>query len=142
MLDIYIGNLPRRASVEDVRGLVGSLVGEYILSSCTGAGLFARLWQKMRTKLKGQRPDDAPSFTLVEPKAGRFARYCHVSCSSRDESKHIISQLSGAGLLGNALEVRPFYQRDLSNERRRAGWRLRPWLGVERRLGERRLSVE
>lgn len=142
MLDIYIGNLPARASVEDVRGLVGSLVGEYVLKSCTGAGIFARLRQKLLAMLKGQQLNDAPSFTLVEAKPGRFARYCHVSCSSRDESKHIISQLSGAGLLGYALEVRPFYQRAPSNERRRSGWHFRPWLGVERRLAERRAEVD
>lgn len=141
MLDIYIGNLPARASVEDVRGLVANLVGEYVLNSCSGTGIFARLKKKLLAQFKGRVVDDAPSFTLVEAMPGRFARYCHISCSSSDETKHIIRELSGAGLLGYALNVRPYFRRNLKNERRRASRRFRHWLGVERRVGERRLAA-
>jgi hypothetical protein len=138
VLDIYIGNLPARASVEDVRGLVGGIIGTHILNSCNGAGIGARLRKKLLAWFNIRQPNDAPSFDLVEGRMGRFARYCRISCSSSTVTELILSQLSGAGLLGYELEVRPFYSRNPKNERRRAGWHFRQWLGVERRLAERR----
>jgi hypothetical protein len=143
VLDIYIGNLPARATVTDVRALVDGVVGEKLLGANSASGVGARLRKPLSflSRLLQSKQQAAPEFTLVEDKAGQFARYVRISGSSRLVAKHIITQLSGAGLHGHALHVRPFYPRILTNERRRAGWRFRRWLGAERRVAERRADV-
>ncbi|HEC18301.1 MAG TPA: RNA-binding protein [Gammaproteobacteria bacterium] len=129
MLDIYIGNLPDRARIDELRELLDEVVGPQPTGSIFG-GILPRVGKK--------RPSDFVRFTLVADAPAGQGRYCRVSGQSRVIAKRMIAQLSGVGLHGQVLEVRPFYPRDISNDRRRAGWHFRLWLGVERRIGERR----
>lgn len=129
MLDIYVGNLPDRASVAELRELFDEVVGHKPRGSFLGS--FFSSYRNLPV-------DEPPKFTMVAPVQGRHARYCRISGNSQSAANKIIGQLSGAGLYGQVLEVRPFYPRVMTNDRRRAGWHFRRWLGVERRMNERR----
>ena len=134
MLDVYVGNLPGRVSTDDLRDL---------FSGVTESSLASRLsWTQNLFSLVRKAPQAAElSFTMVDASQGHPSRYCRVSGYSRSNATQVIEQLTGAGLHGKTLEIRPFYPRILTNDRRRAGWRFRRWLGVERRLSERRGRV-
>ena len=137
MLDIYVGNLPDRANVAALRELFDDVVRHKPRGSFLGSFLSRYLPSYLSSYRNS--PVDAPlQFTMVNPVQGRRARYCRISGNSQSSASKIIEQLSGAGLYGQVLEVRPFYPRVMTNDRRRAGWHFRRWLGVERRMSERR----
>lgn len=143
MLDIYVGNLPATVSVEDLRELFAAAPGHRPSVARRGLGMavlwVSESWARHRVAgLHQGHPSSEPSFTLVEDAQGRFARYCRVSGYSRSSVALLITQLAGVGLQGRVLEIRPFQPRNLSNDRRRAGWHFRRWLGIEGRRGERR----
>lgn len=138
MLDIYVGNLAARASVDDVRELFNGVSKGQTIGSRVRARLSGLLAHTFPERFHYSPPDSGLTFTLVENMQGAYARYCRVSGGSRVVATTLISQLEGAGLHGRALEVRPFYPRTFTNDRRRAGWRFHRWLGVERRQNERR----
>jgi hypothetical protein len=135
MLDIYVGNLPDRTNVGELRELFDGVVGHKPRGSFLGS-LFPRFLRKYKQVL----PATVEKFTIIESGPGCRGRYCRISGNSRSTAKRIITQLSGAGLHGRALEVRPFHLRKMTNDRRRAGWHFRRWLGVERRVNERRVE--
>lgn len=143
MLDIYVGNLPASVSVEDLRELFAAAPGHRLSVTRKGLGM-AALWvsdswaQHLFADIHQGALSTEPNFTLVEDEQGRFARYCRVSGYSRSSVALLITQLAGVGLQGRVLEIRPFQPRNLSNDRRRAGWHFRRWLGIEGRRGERR----
>lgn len=127
MLDIYVGNLPERANTAELRELFVDVAGQKPLVSFLSAFL---------SNYRNVPVNEALKFTMVE--TGHGVRYCRISGNSHSAAKKMIGKLSGAGLHGQVLEVRPFYPRKIANDRRRAGWHFRRWLGVERRANERR----
>jgi len=129
MLDIYVGNLPNRANVAELRELFDEVVSYKPRGSLLGSLL---------SSYRNLPVAEPPKFTMVDSVPGHHARYCRISGNSQSSANKIIGQLSGAGLYGQVLDVRPFYPRAVANDRRRAGWHFRRWLGVERRMGERR----
>jgi hypothetical protein len=155
VLDVYVGNLPGRISVDDLHELFDGVAGQKTFGLRKGlqrallqdlwleplmSALSARLpWAKNFLAAFQKTPQVAElNFTMVNDAQGQFARYCRISGYSHSRAIRLIEQLEGVGLLGRVLEVRPFYSRILTNDRRRAGWHFRRWLGVERRVGERR----
>lgn len=147
VLDVYVGNLSARVSVADLRELFDELVEQSASDFRKGASLVSILasivarvpWVRTFFGSSQKIPQaDKVSFTMVDDAQGRFARYCRISGYSREVATRLITLLAGVGLQGQVLEVRPFYRRVLNNDRRRAGWRFHRWLGVERRVGERR----
>lgn len=129
MLDIYVGNIPERANVEELRELFNEVVRHKPRGSFLGSFL---------SGYRNAPVVESPRFNMVAAVQGRHGRYCRISGNSHSAANKIVSQLSGAGLYGQVLEVRPFYPRVIANDRRRAGWHFRRWLGVERRMSERR----
>lgn len=161
MLDLYVGNLSRRVSVDDVRdlfdgvnqkqtfglrqglrdGLRKGLSKSPKVQAIAASLLAPASWAKnLLTGARNVPQDVELTFTMVECKQGQFGRYCRISGYTRGRANKLIEQFSGVGFQGQALEVRPFHSRDLDNDRRRAGWHFRRWLGVESRAKERRLE--
>jgi hypothetical protein len=158
VLDVYVGNLPKRISVDDLHELFDGVMGQKTFASRKGSqqglprGLRPDVWlaplaailarvswaQNLLSNIRKIPRAAELNFTMVSDAQGHFARYCRVSGYSRSRATRLIEQLAGVGLQGRVLEVRPFYTRNLSNDRRRAGWQFHRWLGVERRVGERR----
>jgi len=149
VLDVYVGNLSARISVADLRELFADVAEQSAFGKGVRKGaslalflssIVARVpWaQTFFASIRKIPQSDELSFTMVDDARGQFARYCRISGYSRDLATRLITLLAGAGLQGQVLEVRPFYSRNLNNDRRRAGWRFHRWLGVERRVGERR----
>ncbi len=132
MLDIYVGNIPSRANEIELEELFDEVAGQQPLDS---------ILTSLLLKLNGAAASKIAKFTMVETERGKYNRYCRISGNRRGKAKKIIARLSGAGLHGQVLEVRPFYPRIMTNDRRRAGWSFRRWLGVERRVSERRNDV-
>jgi len=131
LFDIYVGNLPDHASADELHQLLVGVVGRQSL----GMMSVSALTQKILNSLGGTDGESEPQFTVVESAS---ARYCRIWGHSRDVANKMIDALSGVALSDNALDVRPFHVRNRSNDRRRAGWRFRRWLGVEQRDDERR----
>lgn len=137
MLDVYVGNLPGRVSADDLRELFDGVVGQNVAGK---GSIAARLsWTQNLFSFVRKTPQTTElAFTMVDAAQDKSARYCRVSGCSHSFASQLISQLEGVGLHGKVLEVRPFQPRILTNDQRRAGWRFHRWLGVERRVGERR----
>ena len=148
MFDVYVGNLPGRISVDDLHELFDGVTGQKtrglpqrgLRAGSLMSALLARVpWaQEIFASLRKTPRAAELNFTMINDAQGQFARYCRISGYSRPLATRLIEQLAGVGLQGRVLEVRPFYPRILSNDRRRAGWHFRRWLGIERRLSERR----
>lgn len=147
MLDVYVGNLPARVSANDLRELFDGVSGQNLFGLKKDSGhvsLIALLlahvpWAQNFLSHFRKKPQAAElDFTMVYAAQGQSSRYCRVSGYSRSSANQLIAQLEGAGLQGRVLDVRAFYPRNLTNDRRRAGWRFHRWLGVERRANERR----
>ena len=130
MLDVYIGNLPNRVNVDDLRELFDGVSGRKSMVSV--------LRQKIIANLGNTPRNIEPKFSVVDDTQGHFARYCKVSGYPRATASRLIRQLSGLSLHGQMLEVRPFYPRALANDPRRTGWHFRRWLGAENRIADRR----
>lgn len=133
MIEVFVGNLPSRANVQDVRDLFNAARGLKLKGSW-----LSRQGKRLLRRLLRRPAVNAPHFYLVETNHGRFPRYIRISAYPRREGQLLISHLVGINLLGNALEIREYRQRNPVNDRRRAGWHFHRWLGVERRGGERR----
>ena len=148
MLDVYVGNLSGRVSVDDLRELFDGVLGRNTFGLRKAAwtnALIALLgrapWaQRFLSRLQKIPQDTELSFKMVDAAEGQSSRYCLVSGYTRSSAARLIRQLEGAGFQGRALDVRPFQQRILDSDPRRAGWRFHRWLGVERRVAERRLE--
>jgi hypothetical protein len=67
-------------------------------------------------------------------------RYALLHARSAREGAKLIRRVNGVTCMGRRLVAREFSQRLSGNERRRLDWRTVPWTGMERRLGERRVS--
>ncbi len=69
------------------------------------------------------------------------AYYAIANFDSDRIAQKAIKKLSGGILRGETIELREFYHRSYSNERRALNWREKPWSGLERRNQERRKKV-
>jgi hypothetical protein len=136
MIEVFVGNLPSRARVQDVRDLFDAA-----RKLKPKGSLLARWGGRLYRFLMRRPAAGAPRFYLIESAQGRFPPYIRISAYPRQEGQLLISRLTGINLLGNTLEVREFRARALDNDRRRAGWHFRRWLGIERRRGERRSAT-
>ncbi|MBN4079136.1 RNA-binding protein [Beggiatoa alba] len=134
MLDIYVGNLPGRVEANEVREWFDDVTD---LQS-VGLSVWHKIFDKVFNFFKGGRAGIEPRFTVVSDAQGRFAGYCRISGYSRTVASRLIAQCADVELYDRRLDVRPFYPRVLTNDRRRLGWYFRYWLGVEQRVGERR----
>jgi hypothetical protein len=133
MIEVFVGNLPSRASIQDVRELF-----ETAWKLKPKGSLMARWGERLYRRLLQRPAASAPRFYLIESAQGRFPPYIRISAYPRQEGQMLITRLAGINLLGNTLQIREFRARTLDNDRRRAGWHFRRWLGIERRQGERR----
>lgn len=146
---MYVGNLPRRVSADDLRELFNSVAGQSTFGRRKGGWLGSLLvsllvrtsWGKEIFSRVRKFPQTVDlSFTMVDVAQNQSVRYCRVSGYSQSLATQLMEQLAGVGLQGCELEVRPFFSRVVSNDRRRAGWHFRRWLGVEYRQADRRLE--
>jgi len=88
-----------------------------------------------------QPPGEAPvRIVKKRDRNGGLYRYALVHTPSERDGLKIIRRVDGRICVGSRLVARQYNQRLVSNERRRLDWREVPWTGVERRLGERRVS--
>ena len=146
MLDVYVGNLSCRVSADDLRELFDGVLGRntFGLRKVTWTNALIALlggasWaQSFLSRLQKIPQDTELSFKMVDAAQGQSTRYCLVSGYTRSSATRLIRQLEGAGLQGRALDVHPFQLRFSNSDPRRAGWRFHRWLGVERRVAERR----
>lgn len=132
VLDVYIGNLPNRAGVDDLRELFDGVSGQKSMASVLAKKILANCANTPR--------NTEPQFSVVSDAQGRYMRYCRVSGYSHAAATRLITQLTGLSLHGQILEVRPFYPRALANDPRRVGWHFRRWLGFEGRVADRRIE--
>ena len=148
MLDVYVGNLSGRVSADDLRELFDGVLGRntfglrkaaWALRKAAIALLGRASWaQGFLSRLQKAPQDTELSFKMVDAAQGQSTRYCLVSGYSRSSANRLIRRLEGAGFQGRALDVRPFQLRISNSDPRRAGWRFHRWLGIERRVAERR----
>jgi hypothetical protein len=101
----------------------------------------ARWGQRLYRRLLQRPAVSGPRFYLIQSAQGCFPPYIRISAYPRQEGQLLIARLVGISLLGKTLEIREFRERSLDNDRRRAGWHFRRWLGIERRQGERRSAT-
>lgn len=107
---VHIGNLPAALSEADLRRL-------------------ARVPQALAVNLVRKRD-----------RHGCIYRYALLHARSAREGAKLVRRVNGATCMGRRLVAREYNQRLAGNERRRLDWRTVPWTGMERRLGERRVS--
>jgi hypothetical protein len=112
-VDIFIGNLPASATLHDIR------------SVCRKWDFGADFERK-----RGIYQIGKPFQYFV----------AHFGPGQEKEAERLVRQLKGASLHGRTIEVREYYKRSYSHERRALGWRDRPWDGVERRSQDRRCT--
>lgn len=112
-MDVFIGNLPPSATLEEIREIHGNWRFNAVIRRVDG-----------------------------QDKSGRLYRYFLVHFAVDDEkaAQQLIKQLHGLSYYGRKIEVRPFIHRSYCNERRALDWREKPWHAEERRLGERRIG--
>ncbi len=108
-MEIFVGNLPMKTSVLELRKLVGRLGN-------------ARYKVIQRTN-----------------KLGRSYCYGHVIISNSKQGDAVISRLNGMNYLGSQLYVRPLFDRSEYNERRSWKSYLNNRHGVNRRKADRRI---
>jgi RNA recognition motif-containing protein len=111
-MDVYVGNIPDTIKVIDLERLLRPLD------------------RQVQIRLHHHNGKQGPA-----------ACYCVCTFSTERLARKAIKKLDGYLLFGRALSVREFLYRSYSNERRALGWRNRPWDGVERRSGERRMGT-
>ena len=110
-MDIFIGNLPPSATLHDIRAV------------CRKWDFHADFERK-----KGIYRIGKPFQYFV----------AHFKAGQEKDAERLIRQLKGSSILGRTLEVREYYKRSYSHERRAPGWRDQVWQGVERRRLDRR----
>ncbi|HEC16811.1 MAG TPA: RNA-binding protein [Sedimenticola sp.] len=110
-MDVFIGNLPPSASLDEIRSLHGQ-------------------WD-FNVEVKRVEGRD---------RTGREYCYflAHFAVSEEKQARRLIERLNGLSYYGQRIEARPFVHRSYYNERRALNWRDRPWHAEERRRGERR----
>lgn len=108
-MELFIGNLPERATTADL------------------AAFFKAFRKKAICRIEERRFTD-----------GSRVRYGRVVFDSDRQAAKAIAKLNGKPLNGTPVVIREFFHRSYNNERRQLGWRDRPWAGEERRSGERR----
>ncbi len=107
-MDIFVGNLPGKTSVLDLRKLIGHM-------------------RKARYRIFHRRHKD-----------GQTCCYGHAIINGSQAAGEIIARLNGYVYQGSQLRVRPLRDRSEFNERRIKKAFCRDWNGVNRRRGERR----
>ena len=110
-MDIFIGNLPASVTLHDIRAV------------CHKWDFSADFERK-----RGIYDIGKPFQYFV----------AHFKPGQEKDAERLIRQLKGVSILGRIVEVREYYKRNYSHERRAPGWRDRPWSGIERRCQERR----
>ena len=108
-MDIYIGNLPLNASVMDLRNLIG-------------------------------RSIDNARYRIVHKTLGNGTSCCYgqITLARGIKGEHVLREIQGIMLDGNALEIREYIHRNYVADRREPYWRGKPWHGLDRRKSERR----
>jgi RNA recognition motif-containing protein len=107
-MDIFVGNLPGKTSVLDLRKLVGQM-------------------RQARYRIIHRRYRD-----------GQICCYGHAIINGRKTADEIIRRLNGHQYKGRQLSVRPLFNRNEYNERRIRRVFCSGWNGVNRRRQERR----
>jgi|GEM_PF-1346874 len=105
---VFIGNLPKTAAEKDL---------------C----LIARL-------------DPATPLRIIKKhtRSGEMRRYALIPVTDRKQARRLVKRLHGYHWQGQPLSAHLYQQRIAGNELRRVDWRAQTWIGVERRLTERR----
>lgn len=109
-MDIFVGNLPGKTSVLDLRKLIGQM-------------------RQARYRIIHRRHKD-----------GQICCYGHAIINGSKTADEIISRLNGIEYQGCQLSVRPLLYRSEYNERRNNKFFCTDWHGVNRRRHERRLN--
>lgn len=110
-MDIFIGNLPASVTLHDIRAV-------------------CRKWD-FNADFERKRG----IYDIGKP----FQYYvAHFKPGQEKEAERLIRQLKGVSFLGRIVEVREYFKRSYSYERRAPGWRERHWAGAERRSQDRR----
>jgi hypothetical protein len=110
-MDIFVGNLPGKTSVLDLRKLIGQM-------------------RQARYRIIHRRHRD-----------GQICCYGRAIIDGSKQADEIISRLNGHEYEGCQLSVRPLFYRSEYNERRNKRAFLSGWNGVNRRRHERRLHL-
>ena len=108
-MDIFVGNLPKKTSVLELRKLIGEV----------GSARFRVVSGKQKN--------------------GRKNCYGHAIINSNQTGQAIISRLDGVEFNGSNITARHFLHRSEHNERRSRMVYPVGWNGVNRRRGDRRL---
>jgi len=110
-MDIFVGNLPGKTSVLDLRKLIGQV-------------------RQARYRIIHRRH-----------KNGQVCCYGHAIINGAKVADEIISRLNGLEYKGCQLSVRPLFYRSEYNERRIRKVFCASWNGVNRRRRERRMHA-
>ncbi|NOY66648.1 MAG: RNA-binding protein [Gammaproteobacteria bacterium] len=110
-MDIFVGNLPKKTSVLELRKLIGD-VGSARFRVITG-----------------------------KQKNGRKCCYGHAIIGSSQTGTEVITRLDGVEFNGCSITARHFLHRSEHNERRSRMVYPIGWNGVNRRRGDRRAHI-
>lgn len=93
-------------------------------------------------RMFGKYVDSASRVELAPYHTGGESMRCGlIRVRPNRRARAVIDRLGRRVFRGRRLVVREFVHRSCSNERRALSWRQRPWVGAERRQGERRVSA-
>jgi hypothetical protein len=126
-MDIFVGNLPQKTQVDEIRRLFETVLRP--------RGLSAVLPKSRKQPRRGFNP---PRYQIVELSGDRPMRYGHVVLFPDSMARQAIKDLQDATLRGEQIVVREFVRRAYINDRRSLHWRSQPWQNEERRYSERR----
>lgn len=122
-MEIFIGNLPPKASAFELRRLFNPVV--------ENNGRRFLFWRLNSLEYM--------NFRIVEQRTGKgLVRYGVAQVEPDWMAEVCLSELNHSFLMGQPLLLREYHRRSYMNERRAVDWRTRPWDGKERRQHHRR----
>lgn len=131
-MEIFVGNLPKQASADDLQKLVKTTLQK---------SLFQKVFNVLVTK--GSLDRHNASFKVIQKESfGVVSNYGHVDIQSDKLARCVIDALNRIRYQGQPLVAREYVHRAYINDRRNLDWREQPWSNEERRLVERRRAEE
>jgi len=125
-MELFIGNISSDITSQELRRFVNEVLDD------RKVGL--QFWKK--------RQPNSMSFKIIEKQVdGACYHYAIAAIEPLASARECCELLDNQLFNGEPLRVREYHSRSYMNERRTINWRERPWVGVERRQGERRYRV-
>jgi len=123
-MEIFIGNIPKEMNGFELRRFVNGILESRKPS----------VWPFIKNK----EPSEL-SFKIVEKHtASGSYRYAIATIEPKSVAVECIGLMNKRFFQKTPLEVREYIPRSYMNERRSVNWREKEWLGIERRMGDRR----